>query len=632
MSPGGAGLLTTPPMLQRYFTVDDLRGTLAYSKSVTKKPSVVLPLTDITKATPPRWRDAPAHTHPRPLTRHDSSPSRRCNPRTSLQPTPSPPPLTQSLPPISQIEAADLESCHGASFPFVVSCPPVHLVLAAEDRQDQRLWITGLQKRVQLWRDKQASGPAAAAVAVNIADGNAGYVVPDKDPEPIDLSSLGGAAFEAAREALNMWEKQASDSGSEKAGSLRPAAAETEKARPPAKKKKKKTATKKSQEPTGDDAHHTSREAADATSAAEDLEGEDKPSGSPVAATKKKKKKNKKQEAPIEAGEDGGAGGPRSDSENETRPLREHSGRAASARRDADAEEGRLPGRSPPPRSKSRALRSAGEAEYEAEEEREPPPAERGAPSVSRPGSREAACREEHDYAQLQTPPREGRAIGGGSMFKRIASPAAKAADEPADSASEDEDDAGLSRHVVPAANDLSSSLRPRHTRLTPPPLNSARLRRPRLCPFSRPLEELLSSDDDEPEDYSIPSHVPMPERAVPTLDPPPASLLGTRSPGSAPPPPPPAASPGGGSAVSPDAPGQRTTPWARNDPLAGQSVGITDDLGSTTKTAADEDWDDEDEDEDEEEQEAERSRAAAKVASAVNGDSLEDDWDSDEE
>ena len=60
--------------------------------------------------------------------------------------------------------------------------------------------------------------------------------------------------------------------------------------------------------------------------------------------------------------------------------------------------------------------------------------------------------------------------------------------------------------------------------------------------------------------------------------------------------------------------------------------MGITDDLGSTTKTAADEDWDDEDEDEDEEEQEAERSRAAAKVASAVNGDSLEDDWDSDEE
>lgn len=86
---------------KRYFVVDDVRGTISYSKGVTKKPSVVLPVVDITT-----------------------------------------------------VEESDEAS--SGSFGFVVSCPPVLLTLCAEDREDRILWVKGLQKRSHIWREKAA--------------------------------------------------------------------------------------------------------------------------------------------------------------------------------------------------------------------------------------------------------------------------------------------------------------------------------------------------------------------------------------------------------------------------------------------------------------------------------------------
>jgi len=109
---------------KRYFTVDDVRGTISYSKGVTKKATVCLPLVDIAT--------------------------------------------------VEEVE----EHCSSYSG-FLVSCPPVHLTLCAEDKEDRQLWVTGLRRRAKLWQDKvaangiavasRADGPRAAEVSGPVA-------------------------------------------------------------------------------------------------------------------------------------------------------------------------------------------------------------------------------------------------------------------------------------------------------------------------------------------------------------------------------------------------------------------------------------------------------------------------------
>ena len=69
---------------KRYFYVDEARGTLSYAKKETKKPTVVLPLADITSVRP----------------------------------------LDGGEPGIGR-----MSNC------FIISCPPVHLTVRAEDRE-----------------------------------------------------------------------------------------------------------------------------------------------------------------------------------------------------------------------------------------------------------------------------------------------------------------------------------------------------------------------------------------------------------------------------------------------------------------------------------------------------------------
>jgi hypothetical protein len=96
---------------KRYFYVDETRGTLSYAKSVmsvTKKvtPSAVLPLADVTS-----------------------------------------------------IEALDDDPCT-----FVIKCPPIHLTVAAVSPKEAKVWMTQLELRAQVWREKQnAKQPVATA-------------------------------------------------------------------------------------------------------------------------------------------------------------------------------------------------------------------------------------------------------------------------------------------------------------------------------------------------------------------------------------------------------------------------------------------------------------------------------------
>ena len=76
---------------KRYFHVDEVRGTLSYAKSEVKKPTVVLPLADVTSVKP--WE------------RQSRGRSGKDRPDSAM------PPHT-----------------------FVISCPPVHLTVRAEDR------------------------------------------------------------------------------------------------------------------------------------------------------------------------------------------------------------------------------------------------------------------------------------------------------------------------------------------------------------------------------------------------------------------------------------------------------------------------------------------------------------------
>eukprot|EP00316_Scyphosphaera_apsteinii_P004273 CAMPEP_0119301710 /NCGR_PEP_ID=MMETSP1333-20130426/3443_1 /TAXON_ID=418940 /ORGANISM="Scyphosphaera apsteinii, Strain RCC1455" /LENGTH=508 /DNA_ID=CAMNT_0007303859 /DNA_START=99 /DNA_END=1625 /DNA_ORIENTATION=+ len=117
----------------RFFNVDDERGTLSMCKSqrTTKrhKPTVILPLADI-KA-----------VHPTDIAKHT----------------------------------------------FVISCPPIHMTVSADDHEEMELWIVQLTLRSRLWHERlNARNPVAV-----VADGSRtnGYGFPSNaSAEPISAS------------------------------------------------------------------------------------------------------------------------------------------------------------------------------------------------------------------------------------------------------------------------------------------------------------------------------------------------------------------------------------------------------------------------------------------------------------
>ena len=97
---------------RRFFAVNDTRGTVAYSKGEKggrSKPSVVLSLQDV-----------------------------------------------------AVVKLVELDDARHA---FVISCPPVTLTAAAEDREEARMWVVQLNKRVRVWREKAEAKTKVAVVA-----------------------------------------------------------------------------------------------------------------------------------------------------------------------------------------------------------------------------------------------------------------------------------------------------------------------------------------------------------------------------------------------------------------------------------------------------------------------------------
>ena len=104
---------------RRYFSVDGVRGTLSYAKGEAKTPSAILPLADISSVTPFDGHKHGAHA-------------------------------------------------------FVISCPPVHLTVRAEDEQERTMWINGLTAKAAEWKGKSGvrttvtlSGVAGRLVHLN---------------------------------------------------------------------------------------------------------------------------------------------------------------------------------------------------------------------------------------------------------------------------------------------------------------------------------------------------------------------------------------------------------------------------------------------------------------------------------
>jgi len=124
----------------RFFSVDDVRGTLSYSKAETfsygknpavKKPSAILPLADISQ--------------------------------------------------VVALEGKDIGATDGAtasSLCFLISCPPVHLTVCAKDVKTRDFWLNGLQARAAKWREKL--GPMAVAVSPKL-----GPSVASPSPPPL---------------------------------------------------------------------------------------------------------------------------------------------------------------------------------------------------------------------------------------------------------------------------------------------------------------------------------------------------------------------------------------------------------------------------------------------------------------
>ena len=85
----------------RFFSVDDVRGTLSYSKSEKRKPSAILPLADIT-----------------------------------------------NVKVLEGGKMGDFQWC------FLISCPPVHFTVRAKDFEERDFWLHGLSARAAKWKEK----------------------------------------------------------------------------------------------------------------------------------------------------------------------------------------------------------------------------------------------------------------------------------------------------------------------------------------------------------------------------------------------------------------------------------------------------------------------------------------------
>ena len=121
---------------RRYFSVDEQRGTLSYSKSEGRRANVILPLCDVTS-----------------------------------------------------VRALDID-VYGP-FCFVISCPPMHLTVQAEDRDQRSRWISGITHHAKLWRERSAQGAMCAATVI-YADANSG-------PVGLERQNAGGGSHEGGR-------------------------------------------------------------------------------------------------------------------------------------------------------------------------------------------------------------------------------------------------------------------------------------------------------------------------------------------------------------------------------------------------------------------------------------------------
>ncbi|KAL1530094.1 hypothetical protein AB1Y20_001016 [Prymnesium parvum] len=103
---------------KRFFVVNDERGTIGYSKGdrgKRLKPSVVLSLQDI--------------------------------------------------------KAVKLLRLPDAKNPILINCPPISLIVAADDREEARMWVIQLNKRMKVWRAKAAQKiPVAVAAKIPTPD------------------------------------------------------------------------------------------------------------------------------------------------------------------------------------------------------------------------------------------------------------------------------------------------------------------------------------------------------------------------------------------------------------------------------------------------------------------------------
>ena len=116
---------------KRYFFVDESRGTLAYAKSHKgrgSKPSAVLPLADVTR----------------------------------------------------------IETIPHEPNAFVISCPPIHLTVAAVSVKERRNWVRQLEMRMEVWRARQAEKMPVASMETLLS------MVHDA-PGAEDLGLTGGA-------------------------------------------------------------------------------------------------------------------------------------------------------------------------------------------------------------------------------------------------------------------------------------------------------------------------------------------------------------------------------------------------------------------------------------------------------
>jgi len=123
----------------RFFSVDDERGTLSMCKSQRPskrhKPSVILPLADI-KA-----------VHPTDTAKHT----------------------------------------------FVISCPPIHMTVSAEDAEEMNLWIVQLTLRSRIWRERLNARNPVAVIADGLHTNNHG-LASSVSSEPDSASDAANAA------------------------------------------------------------------------------------------------------------------------------------------------------------------------------------------------------------------------------------------------------------------------------------------------------------------------------------------------------------------------------------------------------------------------------------------------------